>query len=47
MSSFITLATEHQRDLPVSPYVVGISIFATLCLMMVGVLIFGKGRPHS
>lgn len=48
MSSPLTrLATDHVHELPVSPYVVGVSIFLFFCLVMVALLMFGKGRPHA
>ncbi len=45
--SLITLAADRQRDLPVSPWVFGVSIFAFFCILMLGLLMFGKGRPHA
>ena len=48
MSTDLTLAAEeHLRDLPVPPVVFGIVTFSILCVLMVGLLMFGKGRPHS
>jgi hypothetical protein len=38
---------QHTRDLPVDPIVFGVSTFAVLLVLLVGVLIFGKGRPHA
>ncbi|MDX6297811.1 MAG: hypothetical protein QOI51_1668 [Nocardioidaceae bacterium] len=42
-----TLAADHTHKLPVSPYVVGVSIFLFFCLAMAALLMFGKGRPHA
>ncbi len=41
------LAAEELRDLPVDPIYVGVGTFLLLMLLMVGLLIFGKGRSHS
>jgi hypothetical protein len=38
---------EHNRDLPLDPIVFGVSVFAFLLVLIIGVLIFGKGRPHA
>jgi hypothetical protein len=38
---------EQTRDLPVDPIVFGLSVFVLLLVLIVGVLIFGKGRPHA
>jgi hypothetical protein len=46
-SSLITLATDRQHDLPLPPYVIGGLIFAFFCVVMLGLLMFGKGRPHT
>jgi hypothetical protein len=48
MASDLTLAAEeHLRDLPASPIVFGLITFAILLVLIVGLLMFGKGRPHS
>jgi hypothetical protein len=48
MSADLTLAAEeHLRDLPVPPFAYGLIVFAILAVLLVGVLMFGKGRPHS
>jgi hypothetical protein len=31
----------------VSPYVVGVSVFGVLLVLMLGLLMFGAGRDHS
>ncbi|MEJ7702167.1 MAG: hypothetical protein WKF47_00080 [Geodermatophilaceae bacterium] len=41
------LAAEELRDLPVDPILFGVGTFLLLMLLMVGLLIFGKGRSHS
>jgi hypothetical protein len=43
----IMAVQEQTRHLPAPPIVFGIIVFALLQLMMVGLLMFGKGRPHS
>ncbi len=45
--SLISLAADRQRDLPVPAYVVGLGSFALFCVLMMGLLMFGKGRPHT
>lgn len=40
-------AAEHTRDLPASPYVIGLISLVLLLSLLVGVWMFGKGRPHS
>jgi hypothetical protein len=40
-------AEEHLRDLPMPPLVYGILVFVIFAVLLVGVLVFGKGRPHS
>jgi hypothetical protein len=46
-STLITVAVDREHELPVPPYVVGVLIFALLCVLMLALLMFGKGRPHS
>lgn len=38
---------EHMKHIPVDPIWVGLGAFVVLLLLMVGVLMFGKGRPHA
>jgi hypothetical protein len=38
---------EQLRDLPVPPIVIGAGSFVLLMMLIVAVLIFGRGRPHS
>ena len=45
--SLVALAVDRERDLPVPAYVVGITAFLIFCVLMMGLLMFGKGRPHS
>lgn len=46
--SLLSLAAEEQtRDLPADPIVFGAITFAILLVLMLGLLMFGKGRPHS
>jgi hypothetical protein len=40
-------AEEHLRDLAMPPLVYGLLVFVIFVVLLVGVLIFGKGRPHS
>jgi hypothetical protein len=47
MSIHAALAAEEKtRDLPAPPVVYGIVVFAIFVVLIVAVLMFGKGRPH-
>jgi hypothetical protein len=41
------LAVEETNELPVDPIVFGLGAFVILGVLLLGVLMFGKGRPHS
>jgi len=41
------VAEEPLRDLPADPLVFGVVAFVILIAMLVALLMFGKGRPHS
>lgn len=41
------LAAEETHELPASPIVFGLIAFVILGALLLGVLMFGKGRPHS
>ncbi len=43
----LAAAEEQTRDLPASPIVFGLIAFVLLLAMLLGLLMFGKGRPHS
>lgn len=43
----ILAAEEHTRDLPAPPIVFGLVTFVIFVVLIVGLLMFGKGRPHS
>lgn len=49
MSSVDLLASteEHTRELPLDPIWIGLITFVILLALLAGVLMFGKGRPHS
>ena len=40
-------AEEKTRDLPAPPIVYGIVAFAIFVVLIVALLMFGKGRPHT
>ncbi len=46
-ADLITLAADQKHDLPAPPFVFGLVAFAFLVVLMVALLMFGKGRPHS
>jgi hypothetical protein len=46
-SSLTTLAVDREHDLPMPPMVIGLLIFLFFCVVMLGLLMFGKGRPHA
>jgi hypothetical protein len=43
----VLAAEEKTRDLPAPPIVYGIVVFCVFVVLIVAVLMFGKGRPHS
>ena len=46
--TLIPLAAEEQtRHLPVPPIFFGLTMFLLFTILMIGLLMFGKGRPHS
>ncbi|HET7327136.1 MAG TPA: hypothetical protein VFJ14_07590 [Nocardioidaceae bacterium] len=47
MTLLLAAETEHANELPAEPYVYGLVALGILLLLLVGMLIFGKGRPHS
>jgi len=48
MSASVILAAEEQtRDLPMPPVLFGLITMALFVAMLMSVLMFGKGRPHS
>jgi hypothetical protein len=47
MSIDLLAQGEHTRHLPFPAEVFGILAFVILCVMLIAVLMFGKGRPHS
>lgn len=48
MASTLTAAAEQTtRSLPAPPIVIGALTFALLLTLMLTLLMFGKGRPHS
>ena len=48
LSSLITAAEEaHSAEPVISPYAVGALALGILLALLVGLLVFGKGREHS
>lgn len=45
--SLVTLAADRARDLPVPAEVIGLLAFVIFVVLMMGLLAFGKGRPHT
>ncbi|MEJ7742208.1 MAG: hypothetical protein WKF73_06455 [Nocardioidaceae bacterium] len=43
----LAVAAEELRELPVHPLVFGALAFVLLLTLLLGLLMFGKGRPHS
>jgi hypothetical protein len=43
----VLAAEEKTRDFPVPPIVYGMVVFGVFVVLIVAVLMFGKGRPHS
>jgi hypothetical protein len=46
-AGLVVAAEEHLRDLPVDPIVIGATVFLIFTILMVGLLMYGKGRPHA
>lgn len=46
-SSLITLAVDREHTLPVPSYVFGLGALLIFFILMMGLLMFGKGRPHT
>jgi hypothetical protein len=47
LTTVIAQGAEVHHELPVEPMVFGVVAFAMLGALLLGVLMFGKGRPHS
>ena len=47
VANLLLAQEEHTRELPADPIVFGLVTFGFLLVLIVGVLIFGKGRPHA
>ena len=47
VTNLIAAQEEHTRELPADPMVIGAVTFAFLLVLILGVLVFGKGRPHA
>ncbi|CAN5519411.1 hypothetical protein BH24ACT11_BH24ACT11_02180 [soil metagenome] len=47
MLSAVVRAEEELRELPIEPVWVGVIVLGLLLAMLVALLVFGKGRPHS
>lgn len=45
--SHLVAAGQYEHHLPLPPMVIGLLIFAFFCVLMMALLMFGKGRPHS
>ena len=38
---------DQVHTLPVPPEVIGLCVFVFFCILMMALLMFGKGRPHA
>ena len=47
MVADLVLAAEQTRAMAAPPIVYGLTAFAVLFVLILGVLMYGKGRPHS
>jgi hypothetical protein len=47
LTTVIAQGAEEGHELPAEPIVFGLVAFALLAALLVGVLMFGKGRPHA
>jgi hypothetical protein len=46
-SSLLASESGHANELPAEPIVIGLLALGLLLALLVGLLMFGKGRPHS
>jgi hypothetical protein len=48
MANLARAAVEAEHtELPVEPWVIGVVALAVFLLLLIGLLIFGKGRAHA
>ena len=47
MALIVIRAAETTREIPADPVVFGALAFGVLMVMLLALLVFGKGRPHS
>jgi hypothetical protein len=47
LTTVFAQGAEETHELPAEPMVFGLIAFAILAALVVGVLMFGKGRPHA
>ena len=47
VANLVVAQEEHTRELPMDPVLFGLVVFVFLLVLVLGVLMFGKGRPHS
>ena len=47
MMNTVVRAEEELRELPIEPLWIGIIILAVFVVLLVALLAFGKGRPHT
>ncbi|MDQ4085623.1 MAG: hypothetical protein M3165_07355 [Actinomycetota bacterium] len=47
LTTVVAQSAEETAELPADPLVFGVSGFVILAALLVGVLMFGKGRPHA
>ncbi len=47
LTTVLAQGAEETHELPADPLVFGVVAFAILGALLLGVLVFGKGRPHS
>ncbi|CAN5787074.1 hypothetical protein BH20ACT6_BH20ACT6_11610 [soil metagenome] len=47
MLSAVVRAEGELRELPIEPLWIGVIVLVLLIAMLVALLVFGKGRPHT
>jgi hypothetical protein len=47
MLTTLVRAEEELRELPIEPVWVGILTLAVFVVLLLALLVFGKGRPHT
>ena len=47
LTSLLAAETEQAAELPAPTYVIGLAALGILLVLLIAMLMFGKGRPHT